>query len=72
MAARKSRSAKPRMGRPPLPRDELRRHRVVVHLTDAERDTLAALSQERDSDLGAVARDILANALKRARTGKGS
>ena len=56
------------MGRPPLPRDELRQHRVVVHLTDAERDTLAALAEEQDTDLGAMARDILANALKRART----
>ncbi len=60
------------MGRPPLPREELRRHRVVVHLTDTEQDTLRALAEERDADLGAIAREILANALKRARAGKGS
>ncbi len=72
MASRKSRRAKPSMGRPPLPRDELRRHRVVVHLTDVERDTLAALAQERDSDLGAMARELLGVALKRALTRKGS
>lgn len=68
MASRKSSSGKPRMGRPPLPKDELRRHRVVVHLTDAERDTLEVLAESQDADLGAVARDILSRALMRART----
>ena len=59
------------MGRPRLPRDELRRHRVVVHLTDAERDALAALAGDV-ADLGAVARDLLAGALQRGRRRKGA
>ena len=68
MPSRKKASAK--LGRPRLPRDELRRHRVVVHLTDEERDALAALAGN-DADLGAVARELLMSALRRARTRKG-
>ncbi len=55
------------MGRPLLPRDELRKHRVVVHLTDEEMQRLTTVANERDADLGAAARKLLSDALKRAR-----
>ena len=55
------------MGRPPLPKDELRQHRIVVHLTDAERQALEAMAEEQGADAGALARELLARALRRRR-----
>ena len=66
MASSKKGGAK-RLGRPPLPQEELREHRVVVHLTAEEVRKLATVADQRDMDLGAVAREILTNALKRVR-----
>ncbi len=69
MASRKTTKAKHMGGRPPLPPEEVRRHRVVVHLTDAEHGELTALAERQDADLGAMAREILATALRRTRKG---
>ena len=55
------------MGRPLLPREELRKHRVVVHLTAEEMRRLTAVANKRDADLGAAARELLSDALKRTR-----
>ena len=66
MASRKKGGAK-RLGRPPLPQEELREHRVVVHRTAEEVRKLATVAGKRDMDLGAAAREILADALKRVR-----
>ena len=66
MASRKKGAAK-RLGRPLLPREELRKYRVVVHLTDEEMRRLTAVAEKRDVDLGAAAREILSDALDRTR-----
>ena len=66
MASRKKGGTK-RLGRPLLPRDELRKHRVVVHLTVEEMRRLTAVAKESDVNLGAAAREILSDALKRTR-----
>ena len=56
-----------RIGRPPLPGGELRKHRVTVHLTDSELAKLREVATERDADLGAAARVMLVAGLKRRR-----
>ncbi len=66
MASRKKEGRK-RLGRPLLPREELRKHRIVVHLTAEEMRRLTAVANERDTDLGAAARELLSDALKRTR-----
>ena len=66
MPSRKKRPGK-LLGRPRLSRDELRRHRVVVHLTDGEMQALDALANSQGADLGAVARELLVKALDRNR-----
>ena len=66
MASRKKGGTK-HLGRPLLPRDELRKHRVVVHLTDEEMQRLTAVANEHDADLGAAARKLLSDALKHRR-----
>ena len=56
-----------RIGRPLLPKRELRKHRVTVHLTDSELAKLRELAAEHDADLGAAARVMLVDGLKRRR-----
>ncbi len=54
-------------GRPPLPVEDRRQHRITVFLRDAELAALETLAAKRDADLGAVARELLVAALRRAR-----
>ena len=56
---------KAKMGRPTIPREELRRNRVMVTLTDAEFEKLQRLAGEKDQALGTAIRDVLVRALKR-------
>ncbi len=53
------------MGRPTIPREELRRNRVMVTLTDAEFEMLRRLADEKSQALGTAIRDVLVRSLKR-------
>ncbi len=55
------------MGRPPLPRSQLRRNRLMIHLTDGEMKRLVQLAQRRDIEVEALAREILVAAIGRRR-----
>lgn len=65
MAARKRRKA--RIGRPPSPPDELRRHRVVVTLTEREFAQLFDLAEAENLPPGSKARQFVVAALARQR-----
>jgi Ribbon-helix-helix protein, copG family. len=53
------------MGRPPLPEEERRTERVMVHLTTAEHEELERRAAKRGVRVGEVAREILERALRR-------
>jgi hypothetical protein len=53
------------MGRPAKPREEVRRNRVVVMLTDEELAKLHRWAEERDLPLGTVAYEVVGRALAR-------
>ena len=54
-----------RTGRPPLPDDELRRHRLAVFLTEGEWRKLTELAGKLNSDIGAAARTLVVDGLRR-------
>jgi len=56
---------RPRFGRPPKPRDEVRSERVVSFVTPAELDALNELADGRGESLSAVIHGILLSALAR-------
>ncbi len=64
MSQRKSKGER-RMGRPRLLRSQLRRNRLMIHLTDGEMKRLVQLAQRRDIEVGALAREILVAAIGR-------
>jgi plasmid stability protein len=53
------------MGRPPKADDEVRGHRVVAHLTAGEHEELERRAAKQGVSIGAIAREILARALRR-------
>ena len=61
---------KAKTGRPPLPADEKRSNRVVVHLTHEERKHLIAFAELLEVDIGAAARTLVVECLKRERRQK--
>ena len=56
-------SIRPRLGRPPKPRDELRSERVVSFVTRGEFDVLRELADDRGESISAVIHLILSSAL---------
>ena len=56
-------SIRPRLGRPPKPRDELRSQRVVSFVTRGEFDTLCELANDRGESISATIHLILSSAL---------
>jgi len=56
-------SIRPRLGRPPKPRDELRSERVVSFVTRADFDALCELANDRGESISAVIHLILSSAL---------
>ena len=56
---------RPRFGRPPKPRDEVRSERVVSFVTRAEFDALNELAEEREESLSALIHGMLLSALAR-------
>jgi hypothetical protein len=56
-------SIRPRLGRPPKPRDELRSERVVSFVTQGEFDALCELADNRGESISAVVHLILSSAL---------
>lgn len=56
------------MGRPPGPRERLRRNRVVTFVTDAEMKVLQRLSDRSGNSVSAVVHEILAVSLRRGTT----
>jgi hypothetical protein len=58
---------RPRMGRPPGPPELVRRHRLQVSLSDAEREQLERLAEREGLPLGTVLHRIVARSLGRAR-----
>jgi hypothetical protein len=52
------------MGRPPKSVEEVRSHRVVSHLTAAEREELERRAVKRGVQVGEIAREILARVLR--------
>jgi hypothetical protein len=53
-----------RIGRPPKPSGEVRRHRVVAFLTRDEHRALVRMARERGVALGQAARELLGEALR--------
>ena len=56
-------SIRPRLGRPPKPRDELRSERVVSFVTRGEFEVLCELANDRGESISAVTHRILSSAL---------
>jgi len=56
-------SIRPRMGRPPKPRDEVRSERVVSFVTRSELDALCEIANDRGESISAVVHLILRSAL---------
>jgi len=56
-------SNRPRLGRPPKPRDEVRSERVVSFVTPGELDALMGLADDRSQSVSSVVHRILASAL---------
>jgi len=56
-------SIRPRLGRPPKPRDEVRSERVVSFVTRGEFDTLCELANDRGESISATIHLILSSAL---------
>ena len=54
---------RPKLGRPPKPRDELRSVRVVSFVTRGEFDALCELANDRGESISAVVHLILSSAL---------
>jgi hypothetical protein len=54
---------RPRLGRPPKPRDEVRSERVVSFVTRGEFDALGELANDRGESISAVIHFILSSAL---------
>ena len=54
---------RPKLGRPPKPRDELRSERVVSFVTRGEFDVLCELANDRGESISAVIHLILSSAL---------
>lgn len=52
-----------KLGRPPKPEDEVRNHRVVSFITEAERQKLKDLEDQSGKSLSAVVHDLLAQKL---------
>ena len=63
MADTSNGSIRPRLGRPPKPRDELRSERVVSFVTQGEFDALCELADDRGESISAVVHLILSSAL---------
>ena len=55
--------ARPKLGRPPKPRDEVRSERVVSFVTRGEFDALCELANDRGESISAVIHLILSSAL---------
>ena len=55
------------MGRPSLPKDQVRTERVVAHLRRADLTVLERLARERGTQIGQVVREILERALAQRR-----
>ena len=58
-----NRSIRPRLGRPPKPRDEVRSERVVSFVTRGEFDALCELADNRGESISAVVHLILSSDL---------
>ena len=56
-------SIRPRLGRPPKPREEVRSERVVSFVTRGEFDVLCELANDRGESISAVIHLILSSAL---------
>ena len=54
-------------GRPRSPVEQVRRNRLVLMLTDAERKQLKALARERGVPMGTLGHELLARSLSRRR-----
>ena len=63
MTDKSNRSTRPRLGRPPKPRDEVRSERVVSFVTRRDFDTLSELANQRGESISAVIHLILSSAL---------
>nr|WP_319949501.1 hypothetical protein [uncultured Shimia sp.] len=59
-----SKSAPPRMGRPPLPSGEVRAERVVTFLTTAQKQQLQLFAEETDQTISAATQDLIRRGLK--------
>ena len=56
-------SIRPRLGRPPKPREEVRSERVVSFVTRGDFDVLCELANDREESISAVIHLILSSAL---------
>ena len=61
-------SIRPRLGRPPKPRDEVRSERVVSFVTRGEFDSLTQLADVRGESVSAIVHRILRSALGKENT----
>ncbi len=61
-------SIRPRLGRPPKPRDEVRSERVVSFVTRGEFDSLTQLADVRGESVSGIVHRILRSALGKENT----
>ena len=59
-----------RRGRPPVPPDQARSHRVVTFVTDSELFQLQSMSNEMDTTLSATIHRLLTESLREQRVEK--
>ena len=52
------------MGRPAMPVDEVRSHRIVTFMTEGEYEALQTIADESDSSLSIVVHRVLADYLR--------
>ena len=68
MPAKKRGGKRKGAGRPEIPEGERRRNRVVVMVTDRERDRLTKLADKAKVPVGTLAYQLIAEGLRRKRS----
>ena len=62
---------RPGAGRPSIPEEERRRHRVTLHLRDDQREVLEAWAEGRGLGVGEAARVLFERTIQRLASKKG-
>ena len=63
--SKRKRGGRKRMGRPPGPVESVRRNKVGTTVTDAERDRLEQIADERDVPVSVVIYELISRMIRR-------